>query len=106
VNEADFDREQQGWSAEDVWKAIQTQLPLEPDLVVTHDDFSLDNVLIEDSGITGCIDVGGTGLADRYHDLAICWSDLPNMERTLKSDFSDATVSARATSVSSRHISF
>lgn len=76
VNEADFDREQQGWSAEDVWKAIQAQLPLETDLVVTHGDFSLDNVLIEDGGITGCIDVGGAGLADRYHDLAICWRDL------------------------------
>lgn len=76
VNEADFGREQQGWSAEDVWKAIQAQLPLEPDLVVTHGDFSLDNVLIKDGGITGCIDVGGAGLADRYHDLAICWSDL------------------------------
>ncbi len=76
VNEADFDREQLGWSAEDVWKAIQTQLPLEPDLVVTHGDFSLDNVLLEDGGVTGCIDVGSAGLADRYHDLAICWSDL------------------------------
>lgn len=76
VNEADFDREQQGWSAEQVWKAIQTHLPLTPDIVVTHGDFSLDNVLIEDGRITGCIDVGGAGLADRYHDLAVCWSDL------------------------------
>ena len=76
VNETDFDREQQGWSAEQVWNAIQTHLPLKPDLVVTHGDFSLDNVLIEGSRISGCIDVGGAGLADRYHDLAICWSDL------------------------------
>lgn len=76
VDEADFDREQEGWSAEQVWIAIQARLPLEPDLVVAHGDFSLDNVLIEGGRITGCIDVGGAGLADRYHDLAICWSDL------------------------------
>ncbi|WP_373486546.1 APH(3') family aminoglycoside O-phosphotransferase [Blastomonas sp.] len=89
VNEADFDQEQQEWSAEDVWEAIQAHLPLKPDLVVTHGDFSLDNVLFEGGRISGCIDVGGAGLADRYHDLAICWSDLAEygvhaQERLLK----------------------
>ncbi len=76
VDVADFDQEHQGWSAEDVWKTIERLLPFEPDLVVTHSDFSLDNVLLESTRNTGCIDVGGVGLADRYRDLAICWSDL------------------------------
>lgn len=89
VSESDFDHEQEGWSAQDVWDAIQTHLPLEPDLVVTHGDFSLDNVLIDCTRIVGCIDVGGLGVADRYQDLAVCWGDLADygalaQERFLK----------------------
>jgi len=89
VDESDFDHEQEGWSAQDVWDAIQTHLPLEPDLVVTHGDFSLDNVLIDCSRNSACIDVGGLGVADRYQDLAVCWGDLADygalaQERFLK----------------------
>jgi aminoglycoside 3'-phosphotransferase I len=76
VNEADFDVAYGGWSAEDVWTALQAQLPMTPDLTVTHGDYSLDNVLMDGARVIGCIDVGGAGIADRYHDIAICWSDL------------------------------
>lgn len=58
-------------------------------LVVTHGDFSLDNVLIDCSRNSACIDVGGRGVADRYQDLAVCWGDLADygalaQERFLK----------------------
>jgi aminoglycoside 3'-phosphotransferase-1 len=87
VDEADFDEERQGWCAEDVWKAIGALLPLEPDQVVTHGDLSLDNVLIEGSRIVGCVDVGNAGLADRYHDLAICWRDLADYGADAQTQF-------------------
>ena len=33
-------------------------------------------VLIADGGVSGCIDVGRAGLADRYQDIAILWNCL------------------------------
>ncbi|MGN7159225.1 APH(3')-I family aminoglycoside O-phosphotransferase [Sphingomonas sp. SAFR-052] len=71
VDEDDFDDARQGWRAEQVWDAIQRLLPLTPDPVVTHGDFSLDNLLIENGRVVGCIDLGRVGVADRYQDLAI-----------------------------------
>lgn len=76
VDVEDFDNERKGWSAEDVWAELQRSLPQTLDVVFTHGDFSLDNVLLDGANVTGCIDVGGAGLADRYQDIAICWSDL------------------------------
>lgn len=76
VDEADFDEERQGWSAGQVWDALQDLLPLTPDSVVTHGDFSLDNVVVRGGEVVGCIDVGRAGIADRYQDLAIVWNGL------------------------------
>lgn len=71
VDTDDFDDARQGWSAEQVWDAMQRLLPFTPDPVVTHGDFSLDNLLIDDGRVVGCIDLGRVGVADRYQDLAI-----------------------------------
>lgn len=71
VEEDDFDDARQGWSAEQVWDAMQALLPLTPDPVVTHGNFSLDNLLIDEGRVVGCIDLGRVGVADRYQDLAI-----------------------------------
>lgn len=76
VDADDFDPERAGWSAEQVWDAlVALPLPSAPP-VVTHGDFSLDNILIADGVVTGCIDVGRAGLADRYQDIAILWNGL------------------------------
>lgn len=76
VDADDFDEERQGWTAEEVWEGLQRLLPLKVDPVVTHGDFSLDNLLVRDGQVVGCIDVGRTGIADRYQDLAILWNCL------------------------------
>lgn len=76
VDEDDFDEERAGWTAEQVWEAMQALLPLAPDRVVTHGDYSLDNLLIEGGEVVGCIDAGRVGIADRYQDLAIMWNCL------------------------------
>ncbi|MBN8844002.1 MAG: phosphotransferase [Sphingomonadales bacterium] len=47
-----------------------------PDPVVTHGDFSLDNVFVRAGSIVGCIEVGRVGITDRYQDLAIIWNCL------------------------------
>lgn len=71
VDTDDFDAARRGWSAERLWDAMRRLVPITPDPVVTHGDFSLDNLLIDDSRVVGCIDLGRVGVADRYQDLAI-----------------------------------
>jgi aminoglycoside 3'-phosphotransferase I len=76
VEEDDFDEEREGWTAEQVWEAMQRLIPFVSDPVVTHGDFSLDNILMVDGKVVGCIDAGRVGIADRYQDLAILWNSL------------------------------
>lgn len=84
ANLVDIDEEQEGWTAEEVWTEIQALLPLAPDPVVTHGDFSLDNLLIHQGEVVGCIDVGRAGIADRYQDLAILWNCLGEFGQPLQ----------------------
>ena len=84
VEEDDFDAEREGWTAEQVWDAMQSLLPFIPDPVVTHGDFSLDNILIAGGEVVGCIDVGRAGIADRYQDLAILWNCLSEFDGELQ----------------------
>jgi aminoglycoside 3'-phosphotransferase I len=87
VDEDDFDKEREGWTAEQVWQALQKAEPFAPDLVVTHGDFSLDNVMIAEGEVVGCIDVGRLGVADRYQDLAIAWNCLGEFGPALQEQF-------------------
>ena len=87
VEEEDFDAAREGWTAEQVWDAMQRLLPLAPDPVVTHGDFSLDNILMRDGEVVGCIDVGRVGIADRYQDLAVMWNCLGEFDASLQDRF-------------------
>jgi aminoglycoside 3'-phosphotransferase-1 len=87
VDEGDFDEERDGWTAEQIWEAMQRLLPLTPDPVVTHGDFSLDNLLIKDGEVIGCIDTGRVGIADRYQDLAILLNCLTEFDAALQERF-------------------
>ena len=44
--------------------------------VLSHGDFSLPNIFIEDGNISGFIDVGRTGVGDKWNDIAICYRSL------------------------------
>ena len=90
VEEDDFDGERQGWTAGQVWDAMIALLPLAPDPVVTHGDFSLDNLLLEGGEVVGLIDLGRVGIADRWQDLAILWNCLGEFDPTLRDVFLDA----------------
>jgi aminoglycoside 3'-phosphotransferase I len=76
VDESDFDSGHKDWTAEQVWTEMQALLPLPFDRVVTHGDFSLGNIFVQNGRVTGCIDVGRVGVADPYQDLAILWHNL------------------------------
>ena len=87
VDVDDFDEERQGWAAEQVWEAMQRLLPFTPDPVVTHGDFSLDNLLIHEGEAAGCIDTGLVGIAYRYQDIALLWNCLGEFGPSLQKRF-------------------
>lgn len=87
VDEDDFDPERAGCTAAQVLEAAQGSLPRVPDIVVTHGDFSLDNVLFAGGAVAGCVDTGRVGLADRYQDLAIMWNCLAEFGAALQERF-------------------
>jgi aminoglycoside phosphotransferase len=71
VDEEDFERKYRGWKAEDLFcKLVKTQ-PQEEDLVFTHGDYCLPNILIDNGMVSGFIDWGFGGISDRYRDLAL-----------------------------------
>jgi len=76
VDESDFDESRQGRSARAVWDEMLAALPSRFDRVVTHGDFSLDNLFVANGEVVGCIDLGRVGVADRWQDLAILWHSL------------------------------
>lgn len=87
IEEDDFDEEREGWTAEQVWLAILQLLPFPPDPVVTHGDFSLDNLLMVEGKVIGCIDTGRIGIADRYQDISILWNCLGEFGEELQVRF-------------------
>lgn len=80
---SDFDRE--GSTAEQAWSEMAALLPIEPDPVVTHGDYSLDNILLAQNRVAAVIDLGRAGVADRYQDLAVLWNCLADYGEELQS---------------------
>lgn len=50
---------------------LNSYSPLEDDMVLTHGDYCLPNVIIYKNHINGLIDLGNSAIADRYQDLAL-----------------------------------
>ncbi|MBN9388500.1 MAG: aminoglycoside 3'-phosphotransferase [Chloroflexi bacterium] len=73
VDGTDFDAERLGRSAADVFEELLKMRPASEDLVFTHGDHCLPNVIINPSTleISGFVDLGRAGIADRYQDLAL-----------------------------------
>jgi aminoglycoside 3'-phosphotransferase-2 len=82
VDETDFDDIRHGWSAPQVLDWLKQHRPASEDLVVTHGDASLPNIMASDGAFSGIIDCGRLGVADRWQDLAIaCHSIIYNCGR-------------------------
>ena len=44
--------------------------------VLSHGDLCLPNILIEDGRVSGFVDLGDTGIGDRWRDIALCYRSL------------------------------
>lgn len=49
-------------------------VPSEP--VLAHGDYCLPNVFLLDGKFSGFVDVGDTGLGEKWRDIALCWRSL------------------------------
>lgn len=48
----------------------------EEELVLSHGDFCLPNIFLSNGKVSGYIDLGKTGLADKWQDIALCYRSL------------------------------
>lgn len=71
VDVADFDAERAGGSPGALFQVLVATRPTSEDWVFTHGDYCLPNILVEDGEITGFVDLGRAGVADRYKDIAL-----------------------------------
>ena len=71
VDEGDFDDIRRGKTAEELYKKLLLLKPHDEDLVFTHGDYCLPNVMIYKKGISGFVDLHRAGIADRYKDIAL-----------------------------------
>ncbi len=91
VDEDDFDPDHEGWSAGDVLAEVERLAPIAKATCVTHGDFSLGNLILDEGmTVTGCIDVGRLGVADPYQDIAIFWQNLAEHGPAMQQRFLDA----------------
>jgi aminoglycoside phosphotransferase len=71
VDETDFDLDRRGRTASELFVEVERTRPRGEDLVFTHGDYSLPNVIVHEKRVSGFVDVGRAGVGDRYRDLAI-----------------------------------
>jgi kanamycin kinase len=79
-HDEDFHPEHQQLSVAEAVELLQGERPVTEDLVVCHGDYCFPNALIEDGEVTGYLDLGELGVADRWWDIAVgAWSTTWNV---------------------------
>jgi kanamycin kinase len=71
----DLHPEHAGLTPEEALARLQRTPPRGEDLVVCHGDYCLPNAILGEGEVTGYVDLGELGVADRWWDLAVAaWS--------------------------------
>lgn len=80
VNADDFDDENRGKTAAELFGEIERLRPTTEDIVVVHGDACLPNMMLDEGQFSGFVDCGRLGRSDRYQDLALaCRSIATNL---------------------------
>ena len=70
---------------------LEATAPAEEDLVVCHGDYCAPNMLLQGDEVTGYVDLGELGVADRWWDVAVgAWSMGWNFGHELEPLFYDS----------------
>lgn len=72
VDEQLFDPIRKGRTTNSIYEELMSTKPQSEDLVFTHGDYCLPNIIINNNNISGFIDFGLGGISDRYLDIGIC----------------------------------
>lgn len=71
VNLDDFEEDNDFDTPMDLYHWLTENKPPE-ELFFTHGDYCLPNIFIDGNSITGFIDLGNAGIADKWQDIALC----------------------------------
>lgn len=91
VDADDFADTRRGRSAAELFEELQSKRPADEDLVFTHGDYCLPNVLADRGAVSGFVDWGRAGVADRYKDIALV---VRSLERNTGEDLALAFIEA------------
>lgn len=71
VDERNFEPENSSKTAEEILKEIVDKKPGSEELVFTHGDYCLPNIIVKNKKIAGFVDLGRAGVGDKYQDIAL-----------------------------------
>ncbi len=71
VDESDFDEDNAVKTAASIYEEVVRGRPRGEDLVFTHGDLCLPNIIMNEEVVAGFVDLGRAGVADRYQDIAL-----------------------------------
>lgn len=71
VDQENFEPQYSGKTALELLDILLEKIPDHEDLVFTHGDYCPENIIIQNERLSGFIDWGRAGVADRYQDIAL-----------------------------------
>jgi aminoglycoside phosphotransferase len=71
VDTGELEPENQEYPLRELFIKLLNARPTDFELVFTHGDYCLDNIVYDNGILKGFIDIGNGGIADRYQDIAL-----------------------------------